>query len=38
MLGEGWQDDATMIRADKNIDLGKGFWIKAAADSIEIGL
>ena len=37
-LGAGWQDDSTGFRSDKEVDLGKGFWIKAANNSIEIGL
>ena len=37
LLGAGWQDDATQFRTDKKVNLGKGFWIKAAG-TIEIGL
>ena len=37
-LGAGWQDDSTGARSTKEVDLGKGFWIKAASDSVTIGL
>ena len=37
-LGPGWLDDEVGTRSSREVDIGKGFWIKAAAQQIEIGL
>ena len=37
-LGPGWLDDEVGTRSSREVDIGKGFWIKAASAEIEIGL
>ena len=37
-VGPGWTDEETGVLANLQLDLNKGFWLKAAADTVTISV